>query len=67
MQCVTIFSTGGKFCSVSIFTQLHALTLVACSYALLVEGLGCKAGLEMCMHHLVWLGDVHASLSVLAL
>ena len=33
---VTIFSTGGKFRPVSIFTQLHALTLVACSYALLL-------------------------------
>ena len=32
---VTIFSTGGKFHPVSIFTQLHALTLVAPSYALL--------------------------------
>ena len=30
-----VFSTGGKFRPVSIFTQLHALTLVACSYALL--------------------------------
>ena len=33
---VTIFSTGGKFRPVSIFTQLHALTLVARSYALLL-------------------------------
>ena len=33
--CVTIFSTGRKFHPVSIFTLLHALTLVACSYALL--------------------------------
>ena len=29
---VTIFSTGGKFCLVSNFTQLHTLTLVARSY-----------------------------------
>ena len=33
---VTIFSTGGIFCPVLIFTKLHALTLVARSYALLV-------------------------------
>ena len=32
---VTIFSTGGKFQPVSNFTELHALTLAACSYALL--------------------------------
>ena len=32
---VTIFSTGGKFRPVSIFMELHALTLVARSYALL--------------------------------
>ena len=31
----TIFSTGGKFHPVSIFTQLHTLTLVARSCALL--------------------------------
>ena len=33
---VTIFSTGCKFRPVSNFTQLHALTLAARSYALLV-------------------------------
>ena len=32
---VTIFSTGGKFRPVSNFTELHAHTLVARSYALL--------------------------------
>ena len=32
---VTIFSAGGKFRPVLNFTQLHALTLAACSYALL--------------------------------
>ena len=32
---VTIYSTGGKFHLVSNFTKLHALTLAACSYALL--------------------------------
>ena len=31
-----IFSTGGKFRLVSNFTELHTLTLAACSYALLV-------------------------------
>ena len=31
------FSTGGKFQLVSSFTELHALTLAARSYALLVE------------------------------
>ena len=36
-MCVTIFSIGGKFRPVSIFTQLHALTLVARSYALLLH------------------------------
>ena len=35
---VTIFSTGGKFHPVSIFTQLHALTLVSCSYNVCVLG-----------------------------
>ena len=34
---VTIFSTGGKFRPVSNFTQLHALTLAARSYALLSQ------------------------------
>ena len=34
---VTIFSTGGKFRPVSNFTELHALTLAARSYALLTE------------------------------
>ena len=35
--CVTIFSTGSKFRPVSNFTQLHvhAVTLAACSYAVL--------------------------------
>ena len=33
--CITIFSTGRKFRPVSIFTLLHALTLVARFYALL--------------------------------
>ena len=33
--CVTIFSTGGKFQPVLNFMELHTLTLVACSYALL--------------------------------
>ena len=32
---VTIFSTGRKFHPVSNFTELHVLTLAACSYALL--------------------------------
>ena len=32
---LTIFSTGGKFRPVSNFTELHALTLAARSYALL--------------------------------
>ena len=42
MQCVlTIFSTGGKFHPVAIFTQLHALTLVAHSYALLYQIIQC--------------------------
>ena len=36
-MCVTIFSTGGKFRPVSIFTQLHTLTLVTRSYALLLH------------------------------
>ena len=39
---VTIFSTGGKFHPVSIFTQLHTLTLVAHSYALLLGHVGLK-------------------------
>ena len=30
---VTIFSTGGKFCPVSNFVQLHALPLATCSCA----------------------------------
>ena len=34
---VAIFSTGGKFCPVSIFMYLHALTLVTRSYALLKQ------------------------------
>ena len=33
--CVTIFSTGSKFQLVSNFTELHALSLAAQSYALL--------------------------------
>ena len=35
--CITIFSTGGKFRPVPNFTELHALTLAAHSYALLLE------------------------------
>ena len=35
--CVTIFSSGGKFRPVPNFTELHALTLAAHSYALLLE------------------------------
>ena len=31
---VTIFSTGSKFQLVSNFTELHALTLAACSYCM---------------------------------
>ena len=39
---VTIFfRTSSKFCPVSNFTYLHALTQVACSYALLV-GITCN-------------------------
>ena len=34
---VTIISTGEKFRPVSIFMSLHALTLVARSYALLAQ------------------------------
>ena len=34
--CATIVSTGGKFHRVSDFTKLHALTLAARSYALLM-------------------------------
>ena len=34
---VTIFSTSGKFQPVSNFTELHALTLAARSYALLAS------------------------------
>ena len=34
---VTIFSIGGKFRPGSNFTYLHALTLAACSCALLVS------------------------------
>ena len=34
---VTIFSTGGKFRPVSNFTELHALTQAARSYALLAN------------------------------
>ena len=33
---VTIFSNGSKFRLVSKFTELHALTLVTCSYVLLI-------------------------------
>ena len=36
---VTIFSTGGKFGPVLNFTELHALTLAARSYALLLTEL----------------------------
>ena len=41
---VTIFSTGGKFQPVSNFTELHALTLAACSYALLLGMIVCTGG-----------------------
>ena len=34
--CVTIFSTGGKFRSISNFEKLHALTLATHSHALLI-------------------------------
>ena len=34
--CVIIFSTGGKFRLVSNFSELHALSLAAHSYALLL-------------------------------
>ena len=43
--CVTIFSTGGNFWPVSNFTELHALTPAACSYALLSQNMassGCE-------------------------
>ena len=36
MRCVTIFSTGSKFRPVSNFMELHAPTLAARSYALLI-------------------------------
>ena len=36
---VTIFSTGGKFLQVSNFMEVHALTLAACSYALVYDPL----------------------------
>ena len=36
---VTVFSTGGKFGPVLNFTELHALTLAARSYALLFKGI----------------------------
>jgi len=42
LVCVTIFSTGGKFCPVSNFTELYALTLATCSYALLVRLSDCN-------------------------
>ena len=34
--CLTIFSTVQYFQPVSNFTELHALPLAACSYALLI-------------------------------
>ena len=37
--CVTIFSTGGKVQLLSNFIELHALTLAARSYALLLIGI----------------------------
>ena len=37
--CVTIFSTGSKGWLVSNFTELHALTLAAHSYVLLLIGI----------------------------
>ena len=43
-HCVLlIFITGSKFQLVSNFTELHALTLAACSYALLREGMNFAA------------------------
>ena len=41
--CVIISSTGRKFRPVSIFTWLHALTLVTRSYVLLDETKGLHA------------------------
>ena len=38
---VTIFSTGRKLHPVSNFTELHVLTLAACSYLLLLEYMAC--------------------------
>ena len=38
--CATIFSTSGKFRLVSNFTELHALTPAARSYALLLRYMG---------------------------
>ena len=38
----TIFSTGSKFRPVSNFTELHALTLAAHSYVLLLGALATK-------------------------
>ena len=35
--CVTTFSSGGKFRLVPNFTELHAFTLAAHSYVLLLE------------------------------
>ena len=48
---VTIFSTGGKFRPVSNFTWLHALTLAARSYALLIgiRGYLCKMTGNICV------------------
>ena len=62
--CVTIFSTGGKFHPVSIFTLLHALTLVAHSYVLLFADIvfmdgGHVAGVAMVTSEIIfsWYGS----------
>ena len=58
--CVTIFSTGGKFQN---FTELHALTLAACSYALagmqLVNGM--LSNKKSCFHLLLVLASLACS------
>ena len=41
--CISFFSTGGKFCpDYGLLLELHALTLVAHSYALLLHAMQCK-------------------------
>ena len=43
----SIFNTGGKFCpDYGLLLELHTLTLVARSYALLTEGIGGPKFLE---------------------